>query len=70
MYAHLVDEILDETGAFGRTKNDILDSIFLVSLHISPSNIPFWFIILLTNCINFVYTDTSGTLQSDQLIKH
>jgi len=29
-----LDEILDETGDFGRTKNDILDNIFLVSLAI------------------------------------
>jgi len=27
-----LDEILNETGDFGRTKNDILDNIFLVSL--------------------------------------
>jgi len=26
------DEILDEIGDFGRTKNDILDNIFLLSL--------------------------------------
>jgi len=31
-----VDEILDEIGDFGRTKNDILDNIFLLSL---PSGI-------------------------------
>jgi len=29
-----LDEILDETGDFGRTKNDILDNIFFVSLSI------------------------------------
>jgi len=27
-----LDEILDEIGNFGRTKNDILDNIFLLSL--------------------------------------
>jgi len=27
-----MDEILDEIGDFGRTKNDILDNIFLLSL--------------------------------------
>ena len=27
-----LDEILDEIGDFGRTKNDILDNIFLLSL--------------------------------------
>jgi len=30
-----LDEILDEIGDFGRTKNDIWDNIFLVSLVIS-----------------------------------
>jgi len=27
-----LDEILDEIGDFGQTKNDILDNIFLLSL--------------------------------------
>jgi len=29
-----LDEILDEIGDFGRTKNDILDNVFLLSLAI------------------------------------
>jgi len=33
-----MDEILDEIGDFGRTKNDILDNIFLVSLAINDEN--------------------------------
>jgi len=30
-----LDEILDEFGDFGWTKNDILDSMFVQSLHMS-----------------------------------
>jgi len=30
-----LDKILDEIGDFGRTKNDILDSMFVQSLTIS-----------------------------------
>jgi len=32
MKIRYLDEILDETGDFWRTKNNILDNIFLVSL--------------------------------------
>jgi len=32
-----LEEILDENGDFGRTKNDILDSVFLVSLQITEN---------------------------------
>jgi len=34
-----LDEILDEIGDFGRTKNDILDNISLVSLTMSVPRI-------------------------------
>jgi len=37
-----LDEILDEIGDFGWTKNDILDNIFLVSLAMMPFLAPFY----------------------------
>jgi len=32
MKVRILAEILDEVGDFGRTKNDILDNVFLVSI--------------------------------------